>query len=967
MNTLLKTLKLMALSLTTLVFLASSCGKDEPKPEPEPEAKAATFTVTLDASAPAPFKTTWSEGDAVQVIGVKNGKTVQETMTVSSVVSNTAIIKSKGQVTGDCDGYYAFIFGAGASGCVPASCWTVSQVASESRTVAVAKGAKGGSALDFKQLYSFIKVAVTDEAVKSLVLEGGDGEALNFDAVVSTSDFAVSRPESASFEDQTSLKVSVSGTGDCWFNIIPGTVLAKGYSVKAYDATGELIAEAESTEALTVEAGKVYEAPSLEESSRKKSRFDENAIAVSFGVVSDVHINGNSSYTDKWISALRQLKTKSAEKDADGMDGVLVVGDLIDTRSEEQLKIFKTAFESEIDVTKIPMVYAIGNHDVSSWTTNMVSDAAYMAGLFGENYFLSDRDNTMRTEYEARHCVIGSYHILAVSPAWTLGYDTAVINWLDSQLQAITEAEPEKYVIVLTHPMIYNTVYGSLLGSFWASDALTPALRKYPQVIVFGGHLHFPLNDPRSFWQGDFTACGCGSVRYMAIENGNYEDMRSATVMKDCEEFSQGNLLQFDESGNMRILRMDFYNKDIIGDPISAPYPTADKGHLVDYNHTTLSLANGVPSLSSLDVSVADGYVTATWAAGKDDEFVHHYVLTLKKNGATVATKKILADFYKYPRPAGMKSEWTRALGQYEDGTYELSLVAYDSWEASSNTLLKTFTIGATGANSGNVWTGDSEGGVAVPAGDGTASCDWLSYSSGRVSWTANTTGRPRTATVNLPDGSAYSVTQISVEDFKGNWSLHSKLFDINNTLGKGKVAAYENAVTFGDPLKAETLAGASGGSHTNNLGIRGLYFDSVLDACVEIDYEGHSVKFGVFFDRRSAQSAGGGRFMAYLPECSTGLWSGYLFAPGAKSFSTTDYDWLWFTVADGFKTLRYRYVKDSQKTSNSKYIIAGISCVKATSADASTLKTGTDSGYDVIYQANCNSSDDEGMYFVRK
>ena len=70
-----------------------------------------------------------------------------------------------------------------------------------------------------------------------------------------------------------------------------------------------------------------------------------------------------------------------------------------------------------------------------------------------------------------------------------------------------------------------------------------PILEKYPQAIAFGGHLHFPLNDPRSIWQASFTSFGCGSTRYMAIENGKYEGMTIAEVyekdpkyLKYCEE-----------------------------------------------------------------------------------------------------------------------------------------------------------------------------------------------------------------------------------------------------------------------------------------------------------------------------------------------------------------------------------------------------------------------------------------------
>lgn len=704
--------------------------------------------------------------------------------------------------------------------------------------------------------------------------------------------------------------------------------------------------------------------------------FDAKNIVLSLGVVSDVHVNPQWT-ADKWKSALQQLKAKALENDPDGLAGVLVAGDLIDNPNNTQLSLFKSTLESELDVKKTPLVYTVGNHDVPSyaWAATMPSDVTYMRNMFGDDYYLYDKDQDMRTRYEARHCVVGDCHIFSVSPNGDqpIVYDPAVVSWLDSQLAAVTSAEPDKYVILITHPMIKNTVYGSRLGEeggiwssslshYWATDALTPVLKKYPQVIVFGGHLHFPLNDPRSVWQGDFTVFGCGSVRYMAIENGKYEDMSSATVMKDCNDFSQGNLLQFDACGNMRVLRMDFYNKDVIGEPIVSSYPTSDKGHLTKYNHTTLSLANAAPSLSTLNVDVTDGIATAKWAAGTDDEFVHHYVLTLKKGGAVVTTMKILADFYKSAKTSGMRKEWTRSLGNVTDGTYELTLEAFDSWDAAAKPLKKTFQVGST---SNSLWTNDEAGSKSVSGGSGNASEDWLTYSNGTLSWTANTTGKPRTAKITLPDATEYSVTQISADDFKGGWTLYSKLFDPNKTLGKGNTLGYASPLTLGEPLKTEKLKDASGTEHTNNLGVKGLYFNAVMDAVVEIDYAGQSVNFGVFLDRRAALDAGGGRFVSFLPELNqTSGWAAgkYVFAPGAGVFSASDYEWLWFSVSKDFNTLRYVFKDKGQKTSKGNHYICGISCVKATSTSATTLA----SDYDVIYQANFNSSDTDGMYFKR-
>ena len=437
--------------------------------------------------------------------------------------------------------------------------------------------------------------------------------------------------------------------------------------------------------------------------------FDESGVVLSLGAVSDVHINtGVPRTSEKWESALKQLSAKASESDRDGLDGVLVAGDMIDYPNEAFLGEFKRVYESVLDPGKTPLVYTVGNHDVPKyrWDSTMVRDAKYIRNLLGDNYFLSDKYSD--EDLECRDCVIGGYHVLAITPngAGPVVYDPRALEWIDNRMKEITTNEPDKYVVVITHPMLYDTVYGSLLGEaegiwksshpgYWATRELPEILSKYPQVVAFGGHLHFPLNDPRSVWQGTFTALGCGSVRYMALEAGNYEDMASQTTMKDRDEFSQGNLIQFDRKGNMRIFRMDFYNEAVIGEPLVMHRPAKNKKHLKEYSFVRRSAGNNPPLLSSMEVSGSpEGGFEVTFPAGTDDEFVHHYVVTLSKDRETVATKKILADFYKHPLPSMMKPSWTVSFGpevidSLWAGDYSVSLTAYDSWDAASNTLTK--------------------------------------------------------------------------------------------------------------------------------------------------------------------------------------------------------------------------------------------------------------------------------------
>ena len=443
---------------------------------------------------------------------------------------------------------------------------------------------------------------------------------------------------------------------------------------------------------------------------RSVNQFDEANIVCSFGMLSDTHINQNNTQNcqDKLRSAFAQLKSQALKHDADGLDGICVAGDLIDYGGslDAQLPIFKQIYEEAFDPEQIPLVYTIGNHDPNTsywWTSAVYTFARTIRDRFGSKYETTDKESTMRDSYECRHCVVGGYHILAVTPNSTepVSYPSEVIQWLDNTLKAITESDPDHYIILLTHPMIYNTVYGSKLGPDWLNGAckdqwytkaLTSTLQKYPQVMTFGGHLHFPINDPGSIWQGDFTSFGCGSTRYMAIEDGKYEDMSSDTVMKDAADISSGLLLQFDQSGNARITRMYFSQSTTFGAPLELEHPAASKSHLAKYNTATRKSANKAPTLSTLDVQKSGAVYNATFAKGSDDEFVHHYVLTIKKDGAVVMTKNILSDYYRHADPSAMKSTWEVSLGQLDSGDYEASLVAYDSWWAKSEALVKEFS-----------------------------------------------------------------------------------------------------------------------------------------------------------------------------------------------------------------------------------------------------------------------------------
>lgn len=151
--------------------------------------------------------------------------------------------------------------------------------------------------------------------------------------------------------------------------------------------------------------------------------------------------------------------------------------------------------------------------------------------------------------------------------------------------------------------------------------------------------------------------------------------------------------------------RMDFYHGQTIGESWDLRYPDpVGKSHLQTFSNSRRSAENQAPQLSSLEVVQGSNSLTyvpckAVWAAAEDDDFAHHYELTWTKASGS-NTVWIMSDYYLHAKPADMKKTWEYSLGSFTPGTYEVSLVAVDSWGKRSSVLSKSFTIEASAAPS---------------------------------------------------------------------------------------------------------------------------------------------------------------------------------------------------------------------------------------------------------------------------
>lgn len=942
--------------------------------------------------APAGFKTTWSAGDEIVVYSVKGNFTSKETMKATDVTSDgkTATFVSSGKLLKEAEYFYGMLKDCGVKGFKLKQYWSTDNMdrcRDAVPSVTVAGCDKNDMTLKFRNMFSLLSVTVTNPDTKYVRVSGNNGEVVNKNAFIAFADYTLSDNPSPDFESTVSIRKYVNGAGTYHIGLRPDLLLNSGYTIVACDASDNVIGRIVSYETLETQPGKVYNAGEIEAPHELSPVFDESKIALSLAAISDVHIEGSSdAYANKFTAALNQLKAKAAESDANGIDGVLVVGDLIQRAEITMAQNFKALYEDVFKLTEVPMIYTIGNHDMNpkyDWTPSTVAQSVAMANTFGDEYFKTDIDNTMRNNYEARHCVIGGYHILAVTPNGDqpITYSPNVITWLDQQLDAITKTDPNRYVIVLTHPMIYNTIYGSLLGedggvwtstlpNYWATRVLTGVLEKYPQVVSFHGHLHFPINDPRSLWQGKWTALGCGSTRYMAIEPAGWEGISSTpTVMNDANNFSQGYLVQFDVNGNMRIVKMDFFNNGTIGEPYVMQYPDAAGANLAKYNNVTRKAANQAPTMSTIEAKdVKDNEAASvTFAAGKDDEFVHHYVITLSKGGNVVATKKILADFYLHPKTSEMKSSWTVDFGTLsESGQYTVTVVAVDSWDAESAPVSATFNCGDVAPSEKvELWKDDKSGSreLSGPVADNGKTAGvggWLSYKDGVASWTENTTGAPRTATLELSNGSKITVNQVEAKDLAGNYTFYNYSFNasgVSNTTAVNHAGRqYETAVEFKAVNNPETING-----HIHNLDLVGLYLDFVVPASFEIVNGTPTLYTYMSLDY---QKVSNGSEIACITELtnSTTYKTGY-FAPLKFGVGDCNYAWIGWGLDDLFGTPKFGIGTPSQRLVSAGMYCCGFSFV---------VKGYAVGKYTTIYQFNYNNQwtykgTEGGGYFAKK
>jgi len=269
-----------------------------------------------------------------------------------------------------------------------------------------------------------------------------------------------------------------------------------------------------------------------------------------FLVTSDLHLRTTSNDYQSYETLQKLFSTAYAYSEAqkyNKLDAVFFAGDFTQNGAATELeKFFNYVKENAKDETTVRAV--LGNHEY--WE----SGAKYRAEENNNRYgpkSIAETEAKMHTyggdAYEEIdvHLVIGGYHFLALNmdmydgtAALATKFSAQKLAWLETELAKAAADDPtgKKPIFVFQHMPATGTVNetgahtpdGSRKSS---DDNLEAIFNQYPQVVDFAGHTHCPITDPRSIWQGGFTAINTASLAYLGVPIMNHPTYSKKNVV----------------------------------------------------------------------------------------------------------------------------------------------------------------------------------------------------------------------------------------------------------------------------------------------------------------------------------------------------------------------------------------------------------------------------------------------------
>ena len=357
-----------------------------------------------------------------------------------------------------------------------------------------------------------------------------------------------------------------------------------------------------------------------------------------FVVISDTHFENNVGLgaAVKVPRTLRNLLFKQPLPDA-----VFVVGDLTNRGKREQYEQLLSVFNDPTNVPESVSVYFMMGYQHDKSETN------------GPEVFLETVGQPLH-----RYVEIKGYPFVTISEGGRreTPHNIEARRFLGEKMAYAAERFPGKPIFVFMHIPPLNTCYGSGQNEGWGTDFFLPVLERYPQAIVFSGHSHFPLGDPRSIHQGAFTSVNDGSVSCSEVEP-NVVDI--GVNPENYEDITEGIIVNVLKNGDVEMERRDTYRDEEISPrwTVKAPH---DGSRFVYKNRNGLPAPVFAEGARPVVTTAGDDELLVTFPQARDNDVVHHYSVEILDGKRTIASRRIFSQFYlNSAAPAELSAKFT--------------------------------------------------------------------------------------------------------------------------------------------------------------------------------------------------------------------------------------------------------------------------------------------------------------------
>ena len=382
-----------------------------------------------------------------------------------------------------------------------------------------------------------------------------------------------------------------------------------------------------------------------------------------FVVTSDSHITTIGDFQSTRLEKMIKMGYKIAEKDQEynKLDAVLIAGDITDMGTKIAFGSIKAATRPVLKGDTQFLATVSTSHDDRS--------------LGKESLELYEEIMGQETDF---HRIINGFHFIGISASKIDGehYSEYQRDWLIEQLDTASADDPSKPIFVIQHEHISNTVYGSSDFEGWGMPYFADILKNYPQVVDFSGHSHYPINDARSIWQGEYTALGAGGLYYTELTVDDTKTFHPS----DYRFVSTFWVVEIDADNRIRLRAVDLGAQEylceyILESPFERKYTPEQQ------------LSNSKPPVFAKDASIKVRNNKVIFDAAESADgmpiFIYRAYAT-DADGNRTPVGKTVAGYYRHSVPDTVKIE----LENLPESEYTLEIVAENCYGIQSESLI---------------------------------------------------------------------------------------------------------------------------------------------------------------------------------------------------------------------------------------------------------------------------------------